>query len=111
MEDKDAEVVKKSLKELLQFGIYKLDNNLCTPSELRSLERALENTLRLYGTVPELAQFYGVSEDKIRNTINRKLIAKPIRRVFYPFHLFRKIVPESWKKLATYSGGKDRPAK
>jgi len=98
MEDKDTEVIKQNLKELFQFGIYKLDNNLCMPEELRSLERMAESNLKLNGTISDFAKFYGVSEVNVRSTINRKLISKPIRRVLYPFHKFSKIVPESWRR-------------
>lgn len=99
MEDKDSEVLKRNIKEILQFGIYKLDNNLCTPEELRSLERMAENNLELNGTIPDFAKFYGVPESNIRVTINRKLMAKPKRMVFYPFHKFRKIIPEKWRQV------------
>ena len=99
MENKDSEILKKTIRELFEFGIYKIDNNLCTLEELRSLERASENNLELYGTISDFAKFYGVTDNNIRVTINRKLMAKPKRMVFYPFHKFRKIIPDSWRKV------------
>lgn len=99
MENNDSEILKKTIRELFEFGIYKIDNNLCTPEELRSLERMTENNLELNGTISDFAKFYGVSESNIRVTINRKLMAKPKRMVFYPFHKFRKIIPDSWRKV------------
>ena len=103
MENNDAEIAKKTLIELFEFGIYKLDRNLCTPEEIRSIERMVENNLELLGSISDIAKFYGVSEQNVRTTINRRLIAKPVRKVLYPFHLFRKIVPEKWRKKFTNS--------
>ena len=57
---------------------------------------AAEN-LNLYGTIEDLAKYYGVPESKVRNTINRKMIEKPKRRVYYRFLSFRKIVPKKWR--------------
>ena len=89
---------KETLKEIFQFAIYKLDNNLCTPSEIESWVEAAENNLNMEASIPELARFFNVSEQLIRTTINRKLIAKPRRRVVYPFQSFLKVVPEKWRK-------------
>ena len=97
MEDKDASIAKESLKEIFQFCIYKLDNNLCTPEEIKSLERMVSNNIELNASISQMAEFYGVSETNVRATIARKLFAKPIRVVLYPFHLFRKIKPSKWK--------------
>lgn len=58
---------------------------------------AMEN-LELYGTIEDMAKFYNVPESKVRNTINRKMIEKPKRRVYYRFLSFLKIVPEKWRK-------------
>lgn len=92
------EVAAKILKDLFQFGIYKLDNNLCTPEELDCLADAAKNNLNLQASIPDLANFFGVSEQKVRNTINRKMIAKPTRRVTYPFQSFLRIAPEKWRR-------------
>ena len=98
MENNDTEIAKKALIEVFEFGIYKLDNNLCLPEDMRSLGHMVENNLELFGSISDFAKFYGVSEQNVRTTINRKLFAKPVRKVLYPFHLFRRIVPEKWKK-------------
>lgn len=96
MEDKDTEVVKQNLKELFQFGIYKLDNNLCTPSELRSLERMVEGNLEMDASIKEIADFFEKPEVNVRVAINQKLAAKPKRKVLYPFIKFLKIAPKKW---------------
>lgn len=89
---------KQLLTEILDYYKYKVDNNLCTMAEIESAAKVLTENMEVYGTIDDLAKFYGVSNVNIRATISRKLIAKPIRRVFYPFHKFSKIVPERWRK-------------
>lgn len=89
---------KQILSEILDFYKYKVDNNLCTQEEIESASRVLQENMEMYGSISDFAKFYGVSEQNVRTTINRKLFAKPVRKVLYPFHLFRRIVPEKWKK-------------
>lgn len=89
---------KQQLKELFRFGIYKLDNNLCTPEEIKSWSDSFESNLEMDASIKELSDFFGVSEQSIRTTINRKLIAKPKRKVLYPFLSFLKVAPEKWRK-------------
>ena len=89
---------KQELKELFQFGIYKLDNNLCTPEEIDSLADVVKQTLDLQASIPDMARFYGVSEQNVRTTINRKMFGKPSRRVYYRFIEFMKIAPERWRR-------------
>lgn len=97
MQDKsDSEVIKQNLKELFQFGIYKLDNNLCTPAELRSLERMVEGNLEMDASIKDIATFFNKPEVNVRVAINQKLIAKPKRKVLYPFLKFLKIAPRKW---------------
>lgn len=94
--DQDIEVVKRNLKEIFEFGIYKLDNNLCTPAELRSLERMAEGNLEMDASIKEIADFFGKPEVNVRVVINQKLAAKPKRKVLYPFLKFLKVAPKKW---------------
>ena len=89
---------KKILSEILGYIKYKLDNDLCTPEEIESVSRMVQENLELYGSIEDLSRFYGVPESKVRNTINRKMVEKPKRRVYYRFLSFMKIVPEKWRK-------------
>lgn len=86
------------LSEILDFYKYKVDNNLCTISEMNDAISALENNIESHGTISDFAKFYGVSESNVRAVIARKLAAKPKRLLLYPFHKFAKIIPERWRE-------------
>lgn len=88
----------KVLSEILAFYKHKLDNNLCTMEEIESAIKVLEDNMVVYGSIKDFAEFYGTSESNVRTTISRKLLAKPKRKLLYPFHKFRQIVPEKWRK-------------
>ena len=92
------DALKNNLSEIIGYIKYKVDNNLCTPEEIESVSRMAMENLELYGTIEDMAKFYNVPESKVRNTINRKMIDKPKRRVYYRFLSFLKIVPEKWRK-------------
>lgn len=89
---------KDELIEILEYYIYKLKRNGCTMAEIESAMRAILENMEIDGTISDFANFYGVPENQIRATISRKLLAKPKRKVMYPFHKFAKIVPEKWSK-------------
>ena len=89
---------KDILSEMLAYYKYKVDNDLCTMAEIESAKKAIESNMELYGTIDDFAKFYDTSPINIRSTISRKLIAKPIRRIYYPFHKFLKVAPEKWRK-------------
>ena len=87
----------KLLSEILGYYKYKVDNNLCTMDEMNDALNALENNMEVYGTIDDFAKFYDVTSTNIRATIARKLLAKPKRKVLYPFHKFAKIIPDKWR--------------
>ena len=88
---------RDELIEILEYYIYKLKKNGCTMAEIESAKKALVENMEIDGTIGDFADFYGIPQNQIRATISRKLLAKPKRRVMYPFHKFAKIVPEKWK--------------
>lgn len=93
----DMKNPKTYLIEILDYYKYKLENDLCTMDEINSVTKAIEKNMDISGTISDFANFYGVSETNIRSTINRKLIAKPKRKLLYPFHKFSDIVPDKWR--------------
>ena len=92
------DALKNNLSEIIGYIKYKVDNDLCTPEEIESVSKMAMENLKLYGTIEDLAKFYDVPESKVRNAINRKMIEKPKRRVYYRFLSFMKIVPAKWRK-------------
>lgn len=88
----------KILSDILAYYKHKVDNNLCTMEEMNDALKALESNMEVHGTISDFAKFYDVSESNVRATICRKLLAKPKRKVLYPFGAFAKIVPDKWRK-------------
>lgn len=89
---------KEHLIEILEFYIFKLRRDGCTMEEIEAATRTLEENIPVSGTIGDFAEFYKKPESQIRATIARKLLAKPKRRLLYPFHEFHKIAPYKWHK-------------
>lgn len=90
---------KKILIEILDYYKYKIDNDLCTMEEIESTSKLLQENMEISGTISDFARFFDVSEINVRSTINRKLIDKPRRRVYYRFIPFLRIIPDKWRKI------------
>ena len=90
-------VGKRVLSEFLSFLKYKVDNDLLTMEEVESMARVVEENLNLLGTADDFARFYDQPRTNISSAINRGMIRKPVRRVFYSFNAFRKIIPARWR--------------
>jgi hypothetical protein len=89
---------KQILTEILDYYRYKIDNDLCTMEEIEETSKLLQRNMEIRGTISDFSRFYGVSEGNVRSTINRKVLDKPIRRVYYRFVSFMKAAPEKWRK-------------
>ena len=90
-------VGKRILSEFLSYLKYKVDNDLVTMEEVESVLRMIEESLTVLGTADDFARFYGQPRTNISSVINRKMMDKPIRKVYYSFKAFRKIIPEKWR--------------
>ena len=89
----------KLLSEILGLYKYKVDNNLCTPEEIKNAEKVLVENMEVYGTINDFAEFYGKSKDAVNSVIKRRMVQKPKRNVvLYPFHVFHKLIPDKWRK-------------
>jgi hypothetical protein len=89
---------KELIKQTLKFWLYKIDTNSCTMEEIRSLSSHAAESLGAIGTVEDFAKFCNKPEQAVRNVINRKVIDKPKRRVYYKFFPFIKNIPDKWLK-------------
>lgn len=91
-------VQKEILCEFLDYVKFKVESDRLTADEVASLVQSVVDGCDLYATAKELARFYDQTEHNVRCVINRRLLAKPRRRVYYPFSAFAKVVPDSWKR-------------
>jgi hypothetical protein len=89
---------KKILLEFLDFVRFKVENDSLSMSEYESLSKMFEGCLPLQGTADDFARFYGKTKTNVTTVIDRRMLPKPRRYVAYPFALFRKAIPDSWKK-------------
>ena len=96
MNEQNNEAIKQLLLEFLDFFRYKIENDLLTMGEVESLVKAISERVILLGTIDDFAQFYEQSHTNVSSVIKRRMIPKPVRRVFYPFIAFSKIVPQKW---------------
>lgn len=92
-----SNTMKEIVSEFLAFLKYKVDNDILTMEEVESMCKLFEKELMLIGTADDFARFYGQPRTNISSAINRGMLDKPIRRVFYRFNSLRKIVPAKWK--------------
>lgn len=89
--------VKQQLREILHYYDERLDS--CTMAEIKSATNLLMSNMEINGTLDDFAEFYGKSKDAVSSVIKRRMIQKPKRNVvLYPFHIFQKLVPDSWHK-------------
>lgn len=88
---------RKYLAEILEYYVYKLKTDACTMDEINAVTKALEQNMTVRGTIRNFAEFYGKPESQVRVNIFRKVMAKPVRVVLYPFHAFHKAVSNKWK--------------
>ena len=97
-ESKDGIISKKIVLDYLDYLAFKVRNDSLTMEEADSLARTFTENLKLIGTIDDLANYYGQSRDNVKVVINRKLLSKPKRRVYYSFNAFRDVIPKGWQK-------------
>lgn len=98
MDNKKPVVAKKIVLEFLDFLKYKVENDLLTMEDINSIAEVIKEDLKIVATIEDLAAFYCQPSGNVWTLINRRMIQKPQRRVYYSFNAFQKIVPEKWKK-------------
>ena len=93
--------MKKTILNILDFLRHKVDNDQCTPEELRKFSDIAVKELNTSATIDELSDFYGQSRSNVSNVISRRPIPKekkPKRRIYYNFAWFNSNIPDSWKR-------------
>ena len=92
------EFVDEMIVTTLKFWLKKAKRGGCTREQKIAILNALDSIGETYGTIDELADFYGQSKDAVNSVIKRNYIGKPKRNiVMYSFSKFAKIAPKSWR--------------
>ncbi len=98
MKEPNTDASKRVVLEFLDFLRYKIENDLLTMGEVESFAKVISERVLLLGTIDDFANFYNQSHTNVSSVIKRRMIPKPVRRVFYPFNAFSKIVPQKWRE-------------
>lgn len=100
------DLVDKILITTLRFWIKKIKRGDCTREQQMAVLDAIDSTGEVYGTIDEIASFYGKSKDAVNSVIKRRYVGKPKRNVaLYSFSKFRKIAPRGWRVGGEESSG------
>ena len=98
--------VDEMLITTLKFWIKKIRRGDCTREQQKAILDAIDSVGEVYGTVDEIASFYGKSKDAVNGIIKRRYVGKPKRNiVLYSFSKFRKLVPKNWRVGGNKSSG------
>lgn len=89
-------MIKQFLLEILDFYRYKVANDKCTQSDMKSVFELLSKEVVSEATISDIADFYGQSDNNVRNIISRKVTERPRRANLYNFGAFIKAVPKNW---------------
>ena len=103
MQDKRDNIMRESLSEMFGILSYKVRNGAMTLDEMKSVMELFTHASTPKATVKELSDFYGQTEDNIRHIINRNMMPKPTRKVYYDFNSFCRFVPKRWRLKRTVS--------
>lgn len=92
------DLVDKILIATLRFWIKKIKRGDCTREQQMAVLNAIEASGEVYGTIDEIADFFGKSKDAVNSVIKRSYVGKPKRNVaMYSFSKMLKIVPKNWR--------------
>lgn len=91
-------MIKKMILDILDYLRYQVYNDKCTDEELRSIYASMSENMRIDATAEDIADFYSVSENSVRNLPQRKPVPKPKRKVYYDFASVVRHKPESWNR-------------
>ena len=96
---------KQILIEFLDFLKFKVENDLLTMEDVESISKMIESGMPISGTIEDFSNFYGQPRSNVRSLISRRMVEKPVRKVYYPFNALLRIVPNSWlvkRNVKTY---------
>ena len=95
----EEDLVADILVSTLKFWIKKIRRGDCTIEQEKTILKAIDEAGGTYGTLDEIASFYGKSKDDVSGVIHRNNVGKPKRNiVMYSFSKISKVIPKSWRK-------------
>jgi len=77
-----------------------VQNNECTPEELRCISEDISEKLIVNATIEDIAKAFGQSKNNVKAVMSRKQFQKdnpPKTKKFYNIINFSKIIPTSWR--------------
>lgn len=100
--NKSENAMREALGEFLGILQYKVKHGVMNADDVRAILQAIEAGGGVSATVSDLAAFYHTSEVNVRSVIKRRVFRKPVRRVYYDFWEFSRVVPATWHDRACH---------
>ena len=70
-------MTKQILLDVIDFIRHQVADDKCTAEEIRSIYKSIVNNLDIDATAKDVSQFYGVSEQSVRNLTQYTGVRKP----------------------------------
>ena len=91
------QAMRDVLCDCLAFVGNKIKDGTVTIEDVRSMFETVMSSTGAMASIKEIARYYGKSEVNVRSVIKRRVLGKPVRRVYYNFSEVCRKVPESWR--------------
>lgn len=90
------QAMRDVLCDCFAFVGNKIKDGTVTIEDVRSMFEIVMSSTGARASIKEIARYYGKSEVNVRSVIKRRVLGKPVRRVYYDFSEVCRKVPESW---------------
>lgn len=92
---------KNLILDVLTIFKYKVQNNECTPEELKNISENVVTNLAVNATIEDIANAFGQSKTNVKAVMSQNQFQKdnpPKTKKFYNIINFSKIIPSSWRR-------------
>ena len=92
---------KNLILDVLTIFKYKVQNNECTPEELKNISENVVTNLAVNATIEDIANAFGQSKTNVKAVMSRNQFQKdnpPKTKKFYNIINFSKIILSSWRR-------------
>ena len=94
--------IKRVILEILDYLKYQVENDRCTPEELKLIKDSLVDNLDVECTSSDIAEIYGQTPSNVLVALGRRWLPKPKTRKLYNFAKFVQYLPRTWKRVNKY---------